>query len=373
MAENDEIPQQQRPFATVMLNGCQIITCPLPDEGTTTTEADITGELMEVLCETGMQLVTTILSPNIIPKDNTLWRGTLLLDGTHCIELGSVVTRRQNVVRSEYLPTCPMSVQFSMHNEKIDPTMRTTTDSEEQLITLVKKILEDPELNPRRGALPSRSVESKAKEHSVYFDVIGNTESDWVTFIRRHNQIFNLFQYSEQEIRDRQMEGVNLIDELRIVLLSTERVQLSEQEDEVDEELVEFLKELLSERDMSYHEVLAAISEKEKFVFTLAPAFSLLMRFLNRHRDLFCWTTDPAAPTRVSLADPSVSRERKKARKPRNQKKNNNGMDSCIAPPHMQHGSRTHHHHHHHHQHHHHHHHHHQFQQMPPQMPYCGY
>eukprot|EP01059_Diplonema_ambulator_P007782 TRINITY_DN17276_c0_g1_i1.p1 TRINITY_DN17276_c0_g1~~TRINITY_DN17276_c0_g1_i1.p1 ORF type:complete len:359 (+),score=62.28 TRINITY_DN17276_c0_g1_i1:41-1117(+) len=329
---------RQEPFATLMLNGVQCIRCNLPDDfgEVPFAEAEVSDALKEVLVAGGLVLQTVLLSPNVVPKENIKWRGELMVDEVSCIDLGCIRTRRESSSVAEPLPAFPEKLLFRLTCEVIDPTRRITTTSENHLIQKIKEILEDDDVNPRRGALPSRIVEEKAKEHPAYNKVIGVVEPTWAEFIKRHKTIFNVFQYSEQEIKDRKMGAIGMIDEMRIVLRPQERIQLSEQEikdrkmgaigmidemrivlrpqeriqlseqeTEVETRLTEYLKELLKGGDLEYHEILIQISCDPEFVFYLAPSFSLLMRFLNRHRDIFSWTTDPGCPTRVSMATPT--------------------------------------------------------------------
>eukprot|EP01063_Lacrimia_lanifica_P027079 TRINITY_DN374_c1_g2_i1.p1 TRINITY_DN374_c1_g2~~TRINITY_DN374_c1_g2_i1.p1 ORF type:complete len:548 (+),score=193.75 TRINITY_DN374_c1_g2_i1:59-1645(+) len=343
MGGAEEYPEQQRPFATVMLNAVQILRCTLPSEmgEKASVSGDVSEELRAELEASGMTLNSILMSPNVVPKDNIQWKGTLLINDAYETDLGCIFTRRQTESACEYLADYPTHLTFTVECVKIDPSIRVTTAAEKALIQRVKHILEDDSINPRHGALPSCVVEERAKETNEYHEVVGPIEPSWVDFIQRHKNVFNVFQYSDQEIRDRGMEDINNISGLRIVLRPCERVQSQATADEADAEVERKLKahleKLLAEGDLEYTEVLTSVSENPEFVYYLAPSFSLLMRFLNRNRDLFSWTTDPGQPTKVSLADDSNRKSlvRTKSKKPnrgRQQQQQQQAEPSAPSP-----------------------------------------
>ena len=97
-------PDQQRPFATVMLNGVQILRCALPEDigKKVSVSGEVAADLKAALEATGMQLECMMLSPNVVPKENIQWKGLLLIDDVYEVSLGCLFTRRQTKKANEF-------------------------------------------------------------------------------------------------------------------------------------------------------------------------------------------------------------------------------------------------------------------------------
>eukprot|EP00754_Rhynchopus_humris_P022133 Rhum_TRINITY_DN14773_c33_g1::Rhum_TRINITY_DN14773_c33_g1_i1::g.117405::m.117405 len=303
---------QQSPFATVMLNGAQVIRCKLPtDASKESVTVEATNELKQMLAANAMHLQCVLLSPNLTPVENVEWTGVLLIDDVIELNLGAVRTVRQSVASGDWLASFPSTLTLSLQRNKIDPTLHEISPAESDLIQLVKGLLEDDVLNPRRGSLPTRVVSAGAQKADceLYHRVVGPIHPDWDAFIASNDGVFNAFQYGEQEIVNRGMRDIGMIGETRVVLRPKERSRLAVAElsdgEDVEERLRAFVVALLEEEgDMESTEVLARVANDPSLLHYVSPAFSVLMRTLNKHRGCFTWTTDPGKPTIISIIDP---------------------------------------------------------------------
>eukprot|EP01062_Namystynia_karyoxenos_P071492 TRINITY_DN6702_c1_g1_i1.p1 TRINITY_DN6702_c1_g1~~TRINITY_DN6702_c1_g1_i1.p1 ORF type:complete len:444 (+),score=137.16 TRINITY_DN6702_c1_g1_i1:88-1419(+) len=302
------VPPFQHPFACVMINGSQLIRCRLPAAGEESSEtAAATTQHPASSAGDGVHIDVAFLSPNLVPQANVHWHGILVVDGTREIDLGRIRSRRQHERRTEVLSEAPQRYELRVRAEQIDPSIRIVSAEERELIAAVKGILEDPQLNPRHGSMSSSQVRERAEAVPVYKKVIKG-DVTWGAFIASHPEIFTVFQYGEHEIKERRLLPFVSPEESRIVLKPEERLyngaeDAADGETSVEQELRDFLISLLSERDYEQRELLNCIAEHRDLTFYLAPTFSLLMRFLNRHRATFQWTTDPGQPTRISLVN----------------------------------------------------------------------
>eukprot|EP01063_Lacrimia_lanifica_P016856 TRINITY_DN2344_c0_g1_i1.p2 TRINITY_DN2344_c0_g1~~TRINITY_DN2344_c0_g1_i1.p2 ORF type:complete len:481 (+),score=107.08 TRINITY_DN2344_c0_g1_i1:2115-3557(+) len=344
MADEGAYPEQQLPFATVMFNAAQTLRCTLPTTlgETMTVTGAVSEDLLAELEECGMRLHCILMSPNLVPQDNKQWKGSIRIDDGHDTTLGCLYTRRQTETACNYAGDHPTRLTFTVECIQIDPSIRATTAAEHALVDVVKSILEDDTINPRHGALPLCVVETKAQSFDAYHAVVGPVEPTWEGFVRRQNSVFSVFRYSAQEIRDRGMAEIDNIGDLRILLRQGERMQpqatsgdSADGDAEVEARLKAYLQELLEDGDMESNEVLRRVAGVPEFLFHLAPSFSLLMRFLNRHRDLFSWTTDPGQPTKVSLANDSnrkpLTRPSKKRAKKSSRRRHSNDAVPLLS------------------------------------------
>ena len=303
-------PPSQYPFATLMLNGVQLVRCNIPVEESSkqTTSATASMELRQVLAS-GASLECVLLSPNVSAQPNIAWAGSLIVDDVYEVDIGSFTSKRQ-AARTTYdwLANPPHTLVLTIACQRIDPLLPVVNEAEQRLVNLVKTVLEDDEVNPRRGSLPSRLVGEKTEEadKELYDKVIGEAHPNWNSFITSHESVFNVFQYGEQEIVNRGMEGIGMIGELRMVLRQKERSRLSAEEQAIEEQLTAFLKNLLAEQDLTTDEILQKIATQDELIQYVSPAFSVLMRALNKHRDSFTWTTDPGKPTVISVIGPDA-------------------------------------------------------------------
>eukprot|EP01061_Rhynchopus_euleeides_P000901 TRINITY_DN10643_c1_g2_i2.p1 TRINITY_DN10643_c1_g2~~TRINITY_DN10643_c1_g2_i2.p1 ORF type:complete len:390 (+),score=127.90 TRINITY_DN10643_c1_g2_i2:49-1170(+) len=242
------------------------------------------------------------------------WEGTLLLD-SEVVGLGWV--SRERLV-SHSVAVVPCRPQWG----KLVVTKRLDTASgdpgsvsgaamaqKSKLLVCVREALADDKINPRQGSLPAALIEEKARACDCFHDVVRMYERGFIGFIESHSDDFTLFNYTQDEIEGRDMEEHAHTKELRIVLKKGKRVQFCSEAEE--HELLDLLKEVLSEGDLTCDELLLRIHEAG-VGFSISPCFSQLMRFLSRNTDLFSWSTDPSQITTVSFSGTSMKEQPQK-------------------------------------------------------------
>ncbi|KAJ9451429.1 hypothetical protein DIPPA_12400 [Diplonema papillatum] len=296
------------PFACAVLNGSQLLRCTLPDESPTIVgPCELLQDDVVVQHEDGgYSMSVTFYSPNAIPKENTRWNGFLQCTGfepeekMHEIYLGEIVTRRQCQSQVHQLPFAPQHVSFVVENHLINKHKKPFDPSEVNFVEHVRDILEDPVVNPRHGSLQLSIVQTIAENHPNYRDVIEKRYGgDWCLFVLHHPDFFTVFNYSSEEIVGRGMTNYVNPAELRIVHKKGKRVQFYS--DSEESEMVDFLKKVLMDCDLTAENVLCKIHEAG-LGYSIAPAFSQLMRFLGRNKQLFYWSTNPSQVTMVGLS-----------------------------------------------------------------------
>ncbi|KAJ9439037.1 hypothetical protein DIPPA_33496 [Diplonema papillatum] len=301
----------RRPFACAVLAGSQVLRCDLPNEDVVENVGAGVGVEQDVISmfpDGSLTLEVLFYSPNAIPIDNVKWRGLLHCvdgygqvekDGIYQLDLGEIVTRRQCATQRHPLPFYPTSVKLVVVCEPIDASKETFSAQELDFVAHVCSILEDDVVNPRHGSLQLETVRKVAENCPAYGHIVdGRYMGNWCEFVIHHPDDFTVFNYTTEEIIGRRMDPYVNPAELRVVHKKGKRVQFYEEGEE--EELVEYLKSLLTNSDLPAEAVLTKIHERG-VGYSIAPAFSQLMRFLGRNKHLFYWSTNPSQVTSVGL------------------------------------------------------------------------
>eukprot|EP01065_Artemidia_motanka_P047065 TRINITY_DN7280_c0_g1_i1.p1 TRINITY_DN7280_c0_g1~~TRINITY_DN7280_c0_g1_i1.p1 ORF type:complete len:328 (+),score=83.47 TRINITY_DN7280_c0_g1_i1:56-1039(+) len=301
------------PFASVVVNGRQIITVTLPTIVGQITHASAPA-VVEVLDAEllrgggfggggGFVLDLIFLSPNITPQRNVRVRGELVVDKQH-IRLGSIRTRREHVRTTRIVRGAPQQdFKVRLRAELIDRQQAPVTVEEQALVRELHRILEDPSFNPRHGGVCSERLRQELMRKCRLYPLVIQPRGSaglrtWAEFLKRHKDRFRVFQYSKKELKNRGLLGEIEPNKDRVTIQSDARHHSPH---EKDEGLKEFLVRILSDADMRHLDVLKALTQNRQLSHCLSPAFTQLMRVLERNKSTFSWTTHPGEPTRIRL------------------------------------------------------------------------
>eukprot|EP01059_Diplonema_ambulator_P033151 TRINITY_DN6804_c0_g1_i2.p1 TRINITY_DN6804_c0_g1~~TRINITY_DN6804_c0_g1_i2.p1 ORF type:complete len:752 (+),score=253.84 TRINITY_DN6804_c0_g1_i2:87-2342(+) len=302
-------------FCTVVVNGVQSIQCSVPytEDGVAQTEAALRSDVNVFGERSGLFLQLMFYSPNFPQKPDYHIHGTLeLLDQNDqimtTIYLGLLEEQKQ--VEKKQHTVCGTPVKAKVILSSIPPVR--VGPNEMQLVEEICDVLRNTRFNPGRGSLPSVLVQHRAKESPLYEKVVGKYfQNSWHTFMKAHDDVFVLFHYSQNEIKERNLGPFAKFNEARIVLKEHEKGDWKKADEmaalkhaQAEEGLKQFLIQTLEKRDYDQRELLEVLHGNQHFNHFLSPTFSILMRTLSRHKGTFITSTDPDQPTRVGLARP---------------------------------------------------------------------
>jgi hypothetical protein len=247
-----------------------------------------------------------LYSPNLVSDEypSFAWDADLDVDGT-TFYIGSI-RRRCDVVEKRFLlpgPQPPRQVQLRLHRLRFGQVR--SADSE-ALAQMTLDVMQDQKFNPRGGSLPLQALaEEMHKRHPREFRAVVGTEhlGSFRAFLSAHQSRFSIFHYQESEIKSRNMPNVTPYDE-RVAIRKGVRDSMPPLMAFVtnEAEVIQILKDALKDSDSSVHMLMRRLSKHEVFRVGMAAGFSVLMHWLQRHRELFCWSTDPQAVCMIGLA-----------------------------------------------------------------------
>lgn len=169
--------------------------------------------------------------------------------------------------------------------------------------------LEDDAVNPRNGAVPSETLKAIVRrvDEERFLTVMEECGS-WEQFLAKHKSSFTTFQYSESELRSRKLLNRVSPDELRVVKNYNPKVKSIPKhvKSEVLSAGVEQLRSFITQQQgvcaFDLLRVCDSAEAKSKTIGRqMCASFSILMRFLQKHKTTFRWTTDPTKRTTVGI------------------------------------------------------------------------
>ena len=302
----------ERGYASVLLNGLQLIRCNLPLPGKEETLTVSADEDMNITGEKGGLGIDALFITTHDPFPGSAWTATLecTCEGREDVEvdLGNLMQSQDASHSGHYIAYHPTTFTVKVQHMPIDNVKQGS--AERQLVKEVRAILENPRLNVCRGSLGSIVLSNKAKESPLYDNVVGKCYGGaWQEFLRAHPGDFSLFHYSDEDIVENCLAPQIKKSDARVCLFGTPLSSVreidksrSKVQREDEENLKKALLGMLSEGPMSQKELLQKLNGFEVFTNSLFPSHSLLMRFLSRHDKTFVWTAGPDQPTRIGLA-----------------------------------------------------------------------
>ncbi|KAJ9462832.1 hypothetical protein DIPPA_20573 [Diplonema papillatum] len=306
-------------FATVLLNGLQMIKCRMPDAWRTASvtvpaeEVNMTGDRGGLGLDVLLMIPTAQSAPRASETPRDEWKVTLTAaciceaDGSETkqtVELGSLRYDTAVAQTGCYLTSPPKEYTVTLHHQLATHYFPPV---EQQLVRDIESSLRDPKLaRPDSGSLSSVLLHNKVKKSVSYERVVKDTyQSSWLDFIRAHSRVFHVFFYSEEQIKDGNLAPQIKKGDARVCLrgLSEEDVYEVDclrcrQQKKADEGTRAFLTKSLSLGAMSQVDLVEKLKGCKPFADALHPTFSLLMRFVARHASTFVWISDPDQPTR---------------------------------------------------------------------------
>lgn len=302
-------PGVEEGYASVLLNGIQLICCNLPSLGESCRKVASAVD-MNVTGERGGVSVDALLTTTHCAAPGCEWRGLLVCRGqesTETISLGTVYEENATSHFVHYLSSQPCVFELEVFHEVCS---KEVNPAEQQLVTKACTILQNPRLNYGCGSLSSVVLNNRIKECELYSRVVGKKYcGNFVDFLRAHPETFSTFTYDEEAISHYNFSPYIKKDDVRVALqmLCFDDIYSADakkcQKQRCDEEEIKCkLVEVLSARGMSQKELLQRLQPVEAFSQALFPSHALLMRFLQRHAEIFSWDAGADQPTRVGLS-----------------------------------------------------------------------
>eukprot|EP01060_Flectonema_neradi_P015777 TRINITY_DN22424_c0_g1_i1.p1 TRINITY_DN22424_c0_g1~~TRINITY_DN22424_c0_g1_i1.p1 ORF type:complete len:402 (+),score=37.00 TRINITY_DN22424_c0_g1_i1:65-1270(+) len=296
---------------TVLLNGLQLINCPLPENGKHSTVRVQALGSTDTLGTCGGAILDLLFTATggVPPAEGHEFQAQLMVEsecGCKNIKLGAIRTLGENVHISRYTKGAPQ--WFTLTVSHI-PVLPTTVPAEEQFVAEIREALDDPITNKHRGSVSQVILNNRAKSSPLYAEVVGKLYNGmWLEFLMSHSNDFSLFRYSPQEIRDLGLSphikrsDVRVCSAARDASTISEADQRAEAERKSAEESTRLaVKMELSAGEVTQGQLLQRLKGHKGFASTLYPTLTLLLRFLGRHKDTFIWTSSPDQPTSIGL------------------------------------------------------------------------
>jgi hypothetical protein len=246
-----------------------------------------------------------LYSPNVVADDypQYSWDATLEVDGVDCY-IGAV--QKRCVIIQKQLDKCPnpRAVRLRLNRVRLG-TVR-SCDSE-LLAARIVALMQDYRFNPRSGSLKLQAVADEAARRfrALHDGVIKEHLGSFRNFLMQHRESFSIFTYQPNEIRNRGLANVTEYDE-RVAIRKDVRESappMLPKGHPVEGAMIALLQQKLQKKDSTISDLLHDCSEVAKFRVAMSAAFSSLMHWLQRHRDVFSWSTDPQAPCVISLRE----------------------------------------------------------------------
>jgi len=289
----------RQPFVVCVISGCQLVQCPISME-----DRSFHFDLEDSIAQnTEHSLI--VYSPNLLGERNNNYKISVTFDETS-LDLGELKEGGQCLTHEVSLPRPAASISMTI----CPPTsVSDMSDSlESSLVDTVVELLQSKKSNPRQGSLSlphiSELLRTVVPSERVDRLLDHKYEGDFSAFIKKQTGVFTWFCYTEKEIKTRNLNILHT--EPRVVLKREARKRENVEPTGTEKILRDFLVDQLTHADLNLNEVMKIVGDAEQFTLQLSPLFSVLMKFLQRHRKTFQWTTNPDEATCISLkAKPS--------------------------------------------------------------------
>eukprot|EP00760_Papus_ankaliazontas_P025622 PhM_4_TR2821/c1_g1_i1/m.33146 len=313
--------QNAAPFVTCIINGMQQLVCPTPDSENTVHTASARAE-------SHMNLRTPMYDLNtreqLLFQMNCMFlnngdlegpvRGRLILDGTP-FDLGLIREAHTPVVANYLVGRYPREFVLEVRKAVTEEDFKPATVKSAEYPDVEKKLVDDVydvlASDKYRGSLPSTFVQSLVMHSPVYTEVLMEKyRGKWHQFLAVHDDLFNVFKYSADEIRNYNFIHTCHANELRIALHSDRETMLSEdmrrerRRHHCEVAVFEFLHNLLlrhGECDSQFlmRELEANCPEYQDFMH---PSFQMLERIVRQNEEgTFQIRDDPKRGAFISL------------------------------------------------------------------------
>ena len=297
-------------FASVLLNGIQLIKVPLPPPNT---EASLhsASQNINITGEQGGLGMDIYFLTSIDSSRGFEFRASIEChfdDGNSKVYfIGS--TRKADVpcLLGRYIKGNVTSFSVYVNHVPTDTPRR--APQEPDLLELLEGILTNPQYNKDGGSISSVQIYNIIKESPLYGKVIRDWYGgSWMAFIKSSKE-FTVFAYSEEEVKRWELGPRYKRGEPRICLSSTPlaHVQASDRmscyryncgNEQILTTLVESLK---ANGPSSQRDILNRLRHCSCFTDRLYPTRSLLERFVSQHRSSFELRFGREQPLRVGL------------------------------------------------------------------------
>eukprot|EP00756_Hemistasia_phaeocysticola_P010683 Hpha_TRINITY_DN15035_c4_g3::TRINITY_DN15035_c4_g3_i2::g.123130::m.123130 len=325
-------PHQKHPFATLVINGYQLLRChfpsfhrettsrsfPLHHSSTEATKGPSAGPrpAAEATCKAGYRFRFVCYTHYSCPRAYNI-RARVVMDGNVGepsveIDLGVLRPKTEVISASHTLPFAPSNVRFTL--KKMNVNHGFSVDLENQFVDLVEKMALAEIETQGLGSLSAFHVQCRFEDTDMYKEIVSRKyNNSWYKFLLAHRDRFNVFSYTREEIAKSNLYPYAKFHEPRILIKGKEHVdfkqrdQVKAQERNVAERTLLDRIELILKRSpegwVNEHELLRYLQQDQSFLAFLSPMYSALMRFMRRHRDHFVWITQPFLPTRFALKE----------------------------------------------------------------------
>ena len=165
---------------------------------------------------------------------------------------------------------------------------------EAELLAELDRVLSDESLFPAGGSAPHTNVHNRLKDLEIYHRVVTqHYNGKWTAFLSNHKDQVLMHKEPGSELHlvlARNAETFAAVD------AESEEVRIAK-----ENEVVQHMVHLLSERDLEYRDLLERMGQLPAFTSQLAPSMTMLNRFLLANREVFWVKKDPEHTTRVGL------------------------------------------------------------------------
>eukprot|EP01061_Rhynchopus_euleeides_P029562 TRINITY_DN4856_c0_g1_i1.p1 TRINITY_DN4856_c0_g1~~TRINITY_DN4856_c0_g1_i1.p1 ORF type:complete len:390 (+),score=143.46 TRINITY_DN4856_c0_g1_i1:131-1300(+) len=307
-------------YASVLLNGVQLIRSDLPGPGCEQTTTVSVSPDLNVTGEVGGLGIDCLISVSQDPAPYHEWGASLYVYSTcstndtaaksaTILDLGRLhhATAMSHV--GHYVKGTPQSMTLRVYMRK-RLHYHTPTPAEQQFVAEVKRTLENSWVNRGSGSMGSIALGNKMKETSSLYERVlkEGYNSSWRDFLAAHSKEFAVFHYTEEQIAENRFVPHIKRSEGRVRLAHIPMSEISSRDRircnnlRADEQhLIHTLCDILAPGCASRKEVLQKLRGVRSFTNSLFPSQSLLMKYLARHTEEFVWTAEPDQPTRVGL------------------------------------------------------------------------
>ena len=254
--------------------------------------------------EQNQSLRCMLYSPNLSVDDlpGFAWDADIEVDSvTHFV--GTVETRCEVIHMKWTVPITARRVQLKLHRLRKAAVRSKESDA---LAQKVVAMFQDPKFNPRSGSMPLQVVSEEVQRRfpADFRRVVGGEHcGSFRAFILSHEVSFAIFHYRDKEIANRNLSPSSVQDErvaIKKEVRDTSPPMLPPGHPH-EKIIIQLLQDALKERDSHVHRLLRQLSSNDIFRVGMSAAFSSLMHWLQRHRNVFRWSTDPQQLCTIGL------------------------------------------------------------------------
>lgn len=292
-------------FVVAVINDNILLRC-LLSQGAAMVTSEV-AELRRAEVPAGSQTQTLrvmVYSPNLCQDDypQFAWDADIEVDGvTHFV---GTIEKRCDVIHVNWtIPITARRVQLRLHRLR-QATVRSRES--DNLAQKVVSLFQDPSYNPRSGSLPLQTLAEEVQKRfpAEFRKVIGGEHcGSFRAFVVAHDESFAIFCYRDKEIAERRLPNVSARDErvaIKKEVRDTSPPMLPPGHPN-EKIIIDLLRTALAKQDSSVHRLIRQLSSNDVFRIGMSAAFSSLMHWLQRHRDLFRWSTDPQQICTIGL------------------------------------------------------------------------